>query len=101
RPPGRVAECCDGKAENKKPRAEARGLRSETGMQRSGALEFGHPLGEDPKGLVELDVLIDALDRPRGDAAAATRFLIDADAADTALDHVFLNAVEGHPEIVG
>src|SRR5690606_23574235 len=58
-----------------------------------------HPLAQQPKGLVQLDILIDPVHRA-GRRTAGPAEIVAADAAQAALDDVFLNHVPDGPEVV-
>ena len=64
-------------------------------VQDTGTIQAAHFLGQHPQSTVQLNALVDAVDRARrGGAAAAVA------AAQSALHHVFLHAVEGRPHVV-
>src|SRR5713226_8998570 len=60
----------------------------------------GHPLAEYPQSLVQLYVLVDALDLARR-RAATTASGIAANASQPAANCVLLNDIERRPQIVG
>src|SRR5690606_37808395 len=64
------------------------------------AFQFRHPLAEQPKGLVQLGILINTVDGTGFDAARPAEIVV-ADPAQPALDRVFLHHVPDSPEIVG
>ena len=64
----------------------------------TGPFEFRHFLGQNPKGLIELDVLIDAVDGA-GAAPAASTLRIPAHSPDATPDHVLLRDIERGPKV--
>src|SRR5690606_35112758 len=63
----------------------------------SSRLEALHAFGQRPKGAVEGDVLVYAVDGA-GLAAADAAFGVALAAVQAAADHILLNGVEGHPK---